>query len=107
MEKHRLYRSTTRIALLGFAALIGLAFSRRLGAIDGSWPLLFGIFALLSFRNKRILSVYAIILFGLSLGLWRGGQFITEVKYLDSIAHEKVTLVGAACRTAPITTAAK
>ncbi len=90
----RVYRRTTRYVLFGAAILAGLALARWAGVLSGWVPVLFGIFAALSFRQGRLVSVYAVILFGLSLGWWRGGQFMGEVKYLESISREKVTIVG-------------
>lgn len=96
MERRTVYRRTTRFVLFGAAVMGGLAWARVAGAIDGWWVTVFGLLALASFRQARILSVYAALLFGLSLGWWRGGQFISEVEFFDEISKQKVTLVGEA-----------
>lgn len=90
------YRRTTRYILCGAAVLAGLAVSRFTADVSGWWPVLFGVLALLSFRKARVISVYVIILFGFTLGCWRGGQFMNEVKFLDSISKDKVIITGTA-----------
>lgn len=94
MERRAVYRRTSRIILGSTAVLAGLAWARLAGDISGLWPVVLGIFALVSFRQARILSVYTIMLFGFSLGWWRGGQFMAEVRFLDSISKEQVVLTG-------------
>ena len=74
--------------------MAGLAWARLAVDISGWWPVITGVLALASFRRARLFSVYAVILFGFSLGWWRGGIFMSEVRFLDSIAREKVTVVG-------------
>lgn len=96
MERRTVYRRTTRFILFGTAALAGLAWSRKGGEISGWWPVIFGLWAVVSFRRSRLVSVYAIILFGLSLGWWRGGLYMRHVNYLDTIAREKVVITGRA-----------
>ncbi len=90
----RVYRRTTRYILLGMAVLAGLAWARKGGEISGWWPVIFGIWAVVSFRRARALSVLAVVLFGLSLGWWRGGLYMQHVNFLDTIAREKVVITG-------------
>lgn len=90
----RVYRRTTRFILCSVAVLVGLAWARLAGDISGWWPVVLGLFALLSFRQARIISVYAVVVFGFSLGWWRGGQYMAEIRFLDSISKQQVTLSG-------------
>jgi ComEC/Rec2-related protein len=92
----RTFRRTTRFIVCCTAIIAGLAWARWGNAISGWWPVLFGLFALLSFRKARILSVYTVILFGFTLGWFRGSQFISEVRYFDKINKKSVTIVGTA-----------
>ncbi len=94
MERRTIYRWTTRYVVLGIMVLAGLAWARWAPALSGWVPALLSACALLSFRRGRLLSVYMIVLFGFTLGWWRGGQFMGEVRYLESISRQKVTIVG-------------
>lgn len=92
----RRYRRTTRYILCGAAVLAGLGWARFAADISGWWPAVFAFLSLVSFRRARILSVYFVLLFGFSLGWWRGGQFMAGVNYLNTIEKYQVTLVGKA-----------
>ncbi len=94
MERRTVYRRTTRYILCGAAILVGLAWARFGGEISGWWPIVLGFLALTSFRRGRLLSVYAVVFFGFSLGWWRGGIYMNEVNFLQTISKQKVTLVG-------------
>lgn len=92
--KGRVYRRTTRFMLCFGAVLAGLVWARFGGELSGWWPVICGLVALVAFRRARVLSVYAVIIFGLALGWWRGALFMNEVKFLDDIAKEDVVLTG-------------
>lgn len=96
MERRTVYRRTTRFILCFTAVLAGLAWARFGGEISGWWPVVLGFLVLVSFRRARIISVYALITFGFSLGWWRGALFMNEIRFLDEIAEEKVILTGKA-----------
>lgn len=74
--------------------LAGLAWARIGGEISGWWVIVLGFLCLASFRRARIFSVYAVILFGLSLGWWRGGHYMSEVNFLQSISKQQVSVRG-------------
>jgi len=96
MERRTVYRRTTRYIMCGMAVLAGLGWARFSGDVTGWLPVLLGLFVLVSFKKARVVSVYAVILFGFSLGWWRGGQFMSEVTYLTTLNKDKVTIVGKA-----------
>lgn len=76
--------------------LAGLVWARFAADISGWWPAVFGIIALAGFRKARIVSVYTVLLFGFNLGWWRGAGYMAEVRFLDTLKQEKVTLIGTA-----------
>jgi competence protein ComEC len=96
MERRTVYRATTRYILFGFAILVGLVWARFAGEISGWWCVVLAMIALAGFRRARILSVYVMILFGFSLGWWRGALFMNEVRFLDTLAKEQVIITGTA-----------
>ncbi len=94
MERRTVYRRTTRFILCSTAILAGLAWARVGGEISGWWPIIFGFLFLVSFRRGRLLSVYAAIVFGLSLGWWRGGLYMAEVDFVQTLSKQNVVLHG-------------
>lgn len=96
MERRTAFRRTTRYILFGVSILAGLAWARKGGELSGWWPVIFGIWAIASFRKARLISVYLIVIFGFSLGWWRGGLFIREINFLDNLAKENVVITGRA-----------
>lgn len=94
MERRTVYRRTSRLILCGTAVLAGLAIARFGGEISGWWAVVFGLLALASFRKARLLSVYAVVLLGISLGWWRGGIYMAEVDFLQTISKEQVVITG-------------
>ncbi len=94
MERRTAYRRTTRFVLCFGAVLAGLAWARFAAPISGWWPVILGFFALASFRQARVFSVYVVVIFGFSLGWWRGAIYMNEVRFLDKIAREDVVLTG-------------
>ncbi len=96
MERRTRYRRTTRFIACGAAVLAGLAWARFAADISGWWPVIVGLLALVSFRKARVVSLYAVILFGFTLGWYRGGQFMSEVTFLSTLEKDQVTIVGKA-----------
>ncbi|MBA2279089.1 ComEC/Rec2 family competence protein [Candidatus Saccharibacteria bacterium] len=96
MERRKIYRRTTRYILFGVAVLVGLVWARLTPELSGWLPLMIGIAALASFRKARLVSVYIVTIFGFTLGWYRGGQYMHEVRFLQEISREKVVLNGEA-----------
>ncbi|CAN5420680.1 hypothetical protein BH10PAT3_BH10PAT3_0900 [soil metagenome] len=96
MKAARQYRYTTRLILIFTAVLIGLGIARLAPALPASYPWLLGIFTILSFRKARLLSLYSIVGFGLSLGWWRGGIYMNHVHELTALSKLKVVITGTA-----------
>ncbi len=96
MNSHREFRRTTRLIVLFAAILLGLGWARFAPAPTAVYVWVLGIFALLSFRKARIVSLYAVTAFGLSIGWWRGGEYMAHVRALSGLSREKVIIVGTA-----------
>lgn len=96
MERRTVFRRTTRYIFFGAAVLAGLGWARFSVPINGWWAVIFGFLALVSLRQARIFSVYTVLAFGFALGWWRGGLFMNEVRYLNELNKDLVTIVGKA-----------
>lgn len=94
MKAQKTYRRATRLTVLFGAVLLGLGWARFVPALPIIYVWILGLLALLSFRKARLVSLYAIIAFGVALGWWRGGIYMTHVRELAGLAKEKVTITG-------------
>lgn len=88
--------------VFGFAAAfvfgVGLASSGILA--DVSWSVLFGVMALLALRKKTVWALALVVLFGLSLGWWRGSVYQQKLTELQTYYGKQVTLVAKASQDA-------
>jgi competence protein ComEC len=75
---------------LAFLLGVGLAHSGVL--IGFSWAAVAGVPALIFARRRTIVSLIFIILFGLSLGWWRGGIYMQKLAAYDNLFGQKVTI---------------
>lgn len=90
------YRRTTRFTLACIAILLGLGWSRMAEPLPASYVWILAVFALMTFRKARIISVYSLIALGFSLGWWRGGIFMQNVRDFQALSKETVRIVGTA-----------
>jgi hypothetical protein len=84
-------RRTTYIAVLCISVLAGIGLARKTYfAPNILLVLILTLFLLL--KNKKIgyLSIVAVL--GLAAGLWRGGQYMSHVRALQSLALQEVTI---------------
>ena len=91
MADMRRFRRTTLITVGCLAALVGLGLSRKIGLGPQAWWLIL-LPLLLQTRRKNTISLTLIILFGLSLGLWRGGVYMEKVADLGRLTGQKITI---------------
>lgn len=82
--------------LLFAAVLLGLGWARFNPALPAVYIWVLGALVLMSFRKARLVSFYAVIIFGLALGWWRGGVYMTHVRELASLSKRKVVITGTA-----------
>lgn len=92
----RRYRQTTRLTLSFGAILLGLGWARVVPALPGAYVWAVGLLALVSFKKARIASLYGVLIFGFTLGWWRGGLYMGHVRELAGLNKEKVVVVGTA-----------
>src|ERR1700759_508381 len=87
----RRFRRTTLITAFCLAILAGLGLAR---VIDFSPPIyaVFLLPLLILLRGRRATSLILVLLVGLSLGLWRGGQYMAHARQLQSLAEQKITI---------------
>lgn len=51
---------------------------------------------MLLFRRRTVLTLYLLILLGLSVGLWRGELYMSHIRQLRNLSEQKVTIVATA-----------
>jgi len=92
MSEGRKYARTTRLIIMCVGVLLGLIWSRKSPLLPWQYVLAAFIFSVVCFKRARIISVYTLILFGFSLGWWRGGIAMENVRYVQSINKDKITI---------------
>ncbi len=94
MNKPKIYRRTVRLVLFFGSILLGLGWSRFTPALSIFYVLLLFLFTIVSFRKARLISLYAFILLGFSVGWWRGGVYMRHVRELASLSKHNVAVTG-------------
>src|SRR5579871_2102429 len=85
------FRRTTLIAVTCGSALAGIGLARRVSLEPQIWWLFFAP-AFLLIKNKGIPSLILVAALGLSLGLWRGTEYMQKLQVLKSYSLQKVTI---------------
>ncbi len=75
---YRFRRTTLQLVLL-VSFLLGIGLARLDYRMGLFWPVLLGLFSGLGFYRKTMVGLALIILFGLSLGWWRGSLFMAKL----------------------------
>src|SRR3990167_3811059 len=91
----RRFRRTTLITVGCVSVLAGLGLARKINFEPQIWWLIL-LPLLLQIRRKNTISLILIILFGLSLGLWRGAAYMEKVYDLRQLSGQKVTILATA-----------
>lgn len=94
--KTRRYRQTTRLIILFLAVLLGLGWARIAPGLPGVYLWIFGVITLASFKKARLVSLYAVLMFGFGLGWWRGGIYMGHVRELAELSKRSVVVMGTA-----------
>ena len=91
MADWRFKRTTLiTVGLIGFLGGLGLAHANL--TIAANWVWLAALIAILTFRHKQLTSILAIILFGLTFGLWRGGNYMQRLVPYKQIVGQKIIM---------------
>lgn len=78
------------------AFLVGVGLAHTNVLIGFSWALLAGLLALVFARRRSTISLILIILFGLSLGWWRGSIYMNKLAEYQSLFGQKITITARA-----------
>ena len=76
--------------------LCGMGLAHYGSLVDASWALLFGGLALVLLRRKNVWTLLAVMLFGLSLGWWRGSLYMQHLADYQNYFGHKITIVATA-----------
>lgn len=90
------YKRTTLVFVLALAFLIGVALAKTNVLIGFSWALMAGLLVLVFVRRQNWLVIILIILFGLSLGWWRGSVYMQKLAVNENYYSQKVTITASA-----------
>lgn len=85
------YRRTTLIMVACAAVLAGLIISRRVYLEPQIWWLIF-LPALLLLKRRNLTSLLLVIIIGLGIGLWRGGQFMQKLDDISAYNGRQVVV---------------
>ena len=102
----RRFRRTTLLTVACLAVLVGIGLAKIISFELPIWGLLFIVFCL-SLRPKRTIVLILVVLFGLSLGLWRGGAFAQKLGQIKSLSGQQVTIQAIASSDAIYSTASQ
>ena len=87
---------TTGLTCFCFAVVAGVYSARFYRSIQLEIVLILGLLSMLTIRSRNIAWMIFMILFGLSLGLWRGGQFQQSFAGYEQIYGKKVIITAQA-----------
>jgi len=82
---------TTLITVLCLSVITGVALARKFNLGNPYW-LLIALPLLMHLRKKNLISLIVIVAAGLAFGLWRGGMYMVNVRYLDNLIGRRITI---------------
>jgi competence protein ComEC len=94
------FEHTTLVFLVCLSFVIGIALAHRGWLIDSSWWWLAAAGMLWTIKSRRVWSVFWIIMFGLSLGWWRGSLYMTKLADYQLLSGQHITIIGRAANDA-------
>src|SRR5947207_10858485 len=90
------FRRTTLIAVGCASALAGTGLARKFSFEPSVVFFLLFTFCIFLLKPKNPASLITVIILGLSLGLWRGGVYMSKSQVLKSYTAQKVTIQASA-----------
>lgn len=102
----RRFRRTTLITASCLSILVGIGLAKLVSFEPVVWLLLFTP-ALLVLKKKKLAALFLVIIFGLSLGLWRGGIFVQKLDQIKALSGQQVTIQAKASSDAIYSTASQ
>ncbi len=89
----RRYKRTTLFCVALAAILVGAAIARFASSgISGWWNILAFIFVVVALKKRPALNVVALLFLGISLGWWRGGNFLQQIAPYHQLSGRSVTV---------------
>ena len=92
----RQFGRTSLIIMGSFACLAGIGLARLKFDFPASYVWLALSVLLVVWRGRKLAAVFGVIVFGLSLGLWRGDLYMHKLAVYQSLNGQRVTLIGQA-----------
>jgi competence protein ComEC len=93
MKQKLQFKRTSLITLGLLAFLIGIGIARVVTPLPFAWVVLYIAFCLLASRERNIVTLIAVVLLGLSIGIWRGGVFLNQLEPFRQLSGQQVTIV--------------
>jgi competence protein ComEC len=91
LAKHRFRRTTVMLAVY-LAFLGGVGWAHTGYPIRGIWSCLAGVVLLLGWRKRTVVTLVLAVLFGLSLGWWRGAVYMDKLSVWQPLYYQKITI---------------
>ncbi len=90
MWRHRFRRTTVQLFLLiGMLGGLGLGYRWSLPFLIAGAT---GILLAIAWRRRNLVTIIVMLVFGLSLGLWRGGLYAQRLSAWQGLHYQKITL---------------
>lgn len=89
-------RRTTLVFLFCLSLLLGIGLALKGHLIDSSWWWAALIALAVTLRRRTMVTVVCVILFGLSLGWWRGSLYMLKLADYTPYFDQKITIIGKA-----------
>jgi competence protein ComEC len=89
-------RQTTLVFIFCLMFLIGVGIAHTGVLLDSNWWLVSLAGLLFCLKKRTVWAALFVVVFGLSLGWWRGGLYMQKMAAYDHYFYQKVTIIGRA-----------
>lgn len=87
------FRRTSLLLLASIAFLLGVGAAHAGLQVSWQWPTITFVLAVLAFRRRTVIALGLVVLFGLSLGWWRGSLYMQKLAVYDGLYYQSVDLL--------------